>query len=170
MNNMEERYVTISFEKAKEWYKSNNSSLKEVALQAFTKEELEIIDLKEIIKLLLSYNYGFTNTQRIQLESLMNRKDITKTSAPKLLRILAIYFNGLDWRKKEGEEGYFFYKKEGGFMNTYSPKIMDKYWCISSHTSVCYPTLVYFKREKDCKEAYNIMKDLGKLDALYTDF
>ena len=29
---MEERYVTISFEKAKEWYKSNNSSLKEVAL------------------------------------------------------------------------------------------------------------------------------------------
>ena len=36
--------------------------------------------------------------------------------------------------------------------------------------SVCYPTLVYFKREKDCKEAYNIMKSLGKLDDLYTDF
>lgn len=167
---MEDRYITISFEKAKEWYKSNNSSLKEVALQAFTKEELELIDLKEIIKLLLSYNYGFTETQRIQLESLMNRKDITKISAPKLLRILAVYFNGIGWEKKEGEEGYFFYKKEGGFMNTCSPKIMDKYWCISSHTSVCYPTLVYFKREKDCKEAYNIMKNLNKLDALYTDF
>ena len=55
-------------------------------------------------------------------------------------------------------------------MNTFSPKVMDKYWCISSHTSVCYPTLVYFKREKDCKEAYNIMKSLNKLDALYTDF
>lgn len=49
---MEERFVTISFEKAKEWYKSNNSSLKEIALQAFTKEELEQIDLKEIIVIL----------------------------------------------------------------------------------------------------------------------
>ena len=152
---MEERYVTISFEKAKEWYNSNNSSLKEIALQAFDKEELEQIDLKE---------------QRTQLESLKNRNNINKTSAPKLLRILACYFNGEFWKKKEGEEGYFFYKKESGFMNTYSPKIMDKYWCISSHTSVCYPTLVYFKREKDCKEAYNIMKSLDKLDALYTDF
>ena len=166
---MEDRYITISFEKAKEWYNSNNSSLKEVALQAFTKEELEQIDLKELIDLLLDYRYELTSTQRIQLESLKNRKDITKISAPKLLRILAVYFNGEFW-KKEGLEGYFFYKKEGGFMNTYSSKIMDKYWCISSHTSVCYPTLVYFKREKDCKEAYNIMKSLDKLDALYTDF
>ena len=166
---MEERYITISFEKAKEWYNSNNSSLKEVALQAFTKEELEQINLKELIDLLLSYN-ELTSTQRIQLESLKNRKDITKISAPKLLRILAVYFNGIGWKKKEGIEGYFFYKKDCGFMNTYSPKVMDKYWCISSHTSVCYPTLVYFKREKDCKEAYNIMKNLGKLDALYTDF
>lgn len=167
---MEVRTIKVSLDKAKEWYKSNNSSLKEVALQAFTKEELEPIDLKEIIQLFLSYNYGFTDTQRIQLESLMNRKDITKISAPKLLRILAVYFNGINWKKKEGEEGFFFYKKDCGFMNTYSPKIMDKYWCISSHTSVCYPTLVYFKREKDCKEAYNIMKSLDKLDALYTDF
>lgn len=167
---MEERYVTISFGKAKEWYKSNNSSLKEIALQAFTEEELEQFDLKELIDLLLSYNeYELTTTQKIQLESLKNRKDITKISAPKLLRILAVYFNVGFWKKKEGEEGYFFYKKEGGFMNV-SPKIMDKYWCVSSHTSVCYPTLVYFKREKDCKEAYNIIKRLGKLDALYTDF
>ena len=166
---MEERYVTVSLEKAKEWYNSNNSSLKEIALQAFNKEELELIDLKEIINLLLSYT-EITNTQRIQLESIIKRKDITKVSAPKLLRILACYFNGEFWKKKEGEDGYFFYKKESGFMDTYSPKVMDKYWCISSHTSVCYPTLVYFKREKDCKEAYNIMKNLNKLYSLYTDF
>ena len=166
---METKYVTVSLEKAREWYNSNNSSLKEIALQAFDKEELEQIDLKEIINLLLSYT-EITNTQRIQLESIIKRKDITKVSAPKLLRILACYFNGEFWKKKEGEDGYFFYKKESGFMNTYSPKVMDKYWCISSHTSVSYPTLVYFKKEKDCKEAYNIMKSLNKLDALYTDF
>ena len=159
---MEERIIKININTAKEWYNSDNPSLKEIALQAFSKKELEQIDLK--------YADNLTDTQRIQLKSLKNRQDITKISAPKLLRILACYFNKGFWKKKEGEEGYFFYKKEGGFMNTYSPRVMDKYWCISSHSSVCYPTLVYFKREKDCKEAYNIMKNLGKLDALYTDF
>jgi hypothetical protein len=167
---MEERTIKINIEKAREWYKSNNSSLKEIALQAFTKEELEPINLKGIIEVLLSYDYGFTATQKTQLESLLKRNDITKISAPKLLRILACYFNKQSWKKKEGEQGFFFYKKESGFMNTYSPNIIDKYWCIASHSSVCYPTLVYFKREQDCKEVYNIMKNLGKLDSLYTDF
>lgn len=166
---METRTIKVTLDKAKEWYNSNNSSLKEIALQAFTKKELEQINLKELIDLLLSYN-ELTATQKAQLESLRNRKDITKTSAPKLLKILACYFNGEFWKKDEGLEGFFFYKKEGGFMNTYSPRVLDKYWCVSSHTSVAYPTLVYFKREKDCREAYNIMKSLNKLDALYTDF
>lgn len=169
---METRYVTVSFEKAKEWYNSNNPSLKEIALQAFDKEELEQINIKEIILSLLAKpaSYNLTSVQVSQLQSINNRKDFNKISAPKLLRILAVYFNVGFWRKKEGEDGYFFYKKESGFMNTCSPKIMDKYWCISSHTSVCYPTLVYFKNEKDCKDSYNIMKNLDKLDSLYTDF
>lgn len=167
---METRTIKITFNKAKEWYNSNNPSLKEVALQAFSEEELKQIDLKEVITLILNYADNLTDTQRIQLKSLKNRQDITKVSAPKLLRILACYFNEGFWKKKEGEEGYFLYKKEDGFANIHSPKVIDKYWCISSHTSVCYPTLVYFKREGDCKEAYNIMKSLGKLDALYTDF
>lgn len=165
---METRTIKITFNKAKEWYNSDNPSLKEIALQAFSKKELEQIDLKEVINLILNYAADLTDTQRIQLKSLKNREDITKVSAPKLLRILACYFNGRFWKKKEGEEGYFFYKS--GFANIYSPNVLDKYWRISSHISVCYPTLVYFKREGDCKEAYNIMKSLGKLDALYTDF
>ena len=37
---METRNVTLTFEKAKEFYNSGNDVLKEVALQAFTKEEL----------------------------------------------------------------------------------------------------------------------------------
>ena len=36
-----ERNITITLEKAKKWYYSGNTSLKEVALQAFSKEELE---------------------------------------------------------------------------------------------------------------------------------
>ena len=35
-----ERNITITLEKAKEWYNSDNKSLKEIALQAFSKDEL----------------------------------------------------------------------------------------------------------------------------------
>jgi len=169
---METRYVTVSFEKAKEWYNSDNKSLREVALQAFTKEELEQVSIKEIVNRLLEkpISYNLTLTQQTQLESIKKRNDCNRISAPKLLRILATYFNVGFWRKKEGDVGYFFYKKEPGFMTTCGSNILDKQWCISSHTSVVYPTLVYFKNQKDCKEAYNIMKSLNKLDALYTDF
>lgn len=37
---METRNVTITLDKAREWYKSGNASLKEIALQAFDKDEL----------------------------------------------------------------------------------------------------------------------------------
>ena len=37
---MEERNVTITLDKAREWFNSGNATLKEVALQAFDKDEL----------------------------------------------------------------------------------------------------------------------------------
>ena len=42
-----ERNITITLEKAKEWYNSGNTSLKEVALQAFDEKEL-IFDFRDI--------------------------------------------------------------------------------------------------------------------------
>lgn len=45
---MDTRKVEVSLAKAREWYKSGNKALKEVALQAFTKEELEGTDWKSI--------------------------------------------------------------------------------------------------------------------------
>ena len=43
-----ERNITITFEKAREWYNSGNTSLKEIALQAFSKEELNRFDFTKI--------------------------------------------------------------------------------------------------------------------------
>lgn len=43
-----ERNITITLEKAREWYNSDNTSLKEVALQAFSKEELTAFDFTKI--------------------------------------------------------------------------------------------------------------------------
>lgn len=42
------RNIAITLEKAKEWYNSDNESLKEVVLQAFSKEELDIFDFTKI--------------------------------------------------------------------------------------------------------------------------
>lgn len=47
MNSME-RTITVTLEKAKEWYNSDNESLKEIALQAFSKEELDTFDFTRI--------------------------------------------------------------------------------------------------------------------------
>ena len=43
-----ERNITITLEKAKEWYNSGNTSLKEVALQAFDEKELIAFDFTRI--------------------------------------------------------------------------------------------------------------------------
>ena len=45
---MESRNVTLTLEKAKEFYNSGNTALKEVALQAFTVEELETLKFTDI--------------------------------------------------------------------------------------------------------------------------
>ena len=38
---MKERNITITLDKAREWYNSENESLKEIALQAFNESELK---------------------------------------------------------------------------------------------------------------------------------
>lgn len=45
---METRNITLTLEKAREFYNSGNAALKEVALQAYTKDELTIPEWKNI--------------------------------------------------------------------------------------------------------------------------
>lgn len=44
---MKERNITVTLDKAKEWFNSGNAALKEIALQAFGKEEL-VCNFKDI--------------------------------------------------------------------------------------------------------------------------
>ena len=52
---MEERNVTVTLDKAKEWFNSGNATLKEIALQAFDKDEMSI----PIIKQLITFTYFY---------------------------------------------------------------------------------------------------------------
>ena len=162
---MEERTIKVSLDKAKEWFNSGNSTLKELSLQAFSKEELEIPSIISIINT-LKCRRNLTDIQRNQLLSLKNRSE-QNISAPKLLRILAMYFNN-SWKKEIGHSGYFLTKTNFNYC-AYKPNTLGNDWTIVKHESVCYP-VTYFKSEEDCRKAFKILKSLGKLDNLYTDF
>ena len=91
---------------------------------------------------------------------------MSKVSAPKLLRILAKFYNK-KWKKTIGNTGYFFTK------NAYPGTVYNNIgedWNVVKHESVNYPGVVYFNSSKDCKEAFKILKSLDKLNSLYTDF
>lgn len=45
---MEERNITVTFLKARQWYCSNDATLNELALQAFTEQELCAYDFTQI--------------------------------------------------------------------------------------------------------------------------
>lgn len=72
---METRNVTITLEKAREWFNSEDASLKEIALQAFNKDELTcnfetITTFKKACKALgLSYNDMSFNARTVALSS-----------------------------------------------------------------------------------------------------
>lgn len=68
---MKERNITITLEKAKEWFNSENATLKEIALQAFDKDELtynfkNITTFKKACEALgLNYDAMFYTTKNI---------------------------------------------------------------------------------------------------------
>ena len=72
---MEERNVTVTLNKAKEWFNSGNEILKEIALQAFDKDELtynfkSITTFKKACEALgLNYNGMFCITKNIAIIS-----------------------------------------------------------------------------------------------------
>ena len=68
---MEERNITVTLDKAREWFNSENATLREVALQAFSKNELvcnfkNITTVKKACEALsLNYNAMFHITKSI---------------------------------------------------------------------------------------------------------
>lgn len=72
---MEERQITVNIDKAKEWYNGKNTTLKEIALQAFSEHELinnfkNITTFKKACKALgLDYDIAIFNARAISTTS-----------------------------------------------------------------------------------------------------
>ena len=155
---METRNVTLTLQKAKEFYNSGNAALKEVALQAFTKEELtapKYTDIKtfEDACQALGLNMDFVNFAICNMENIEGGFGKHLTAIYKL-DIIRKALNGTDWKPKmtEGDIYYGwvrFYKKSSDIPS--SKKIIgnfiadgQKYLLVGGLTHGCSMGLCYF--------------------------
>lgn len=68
-----ERNITVILEKAKEWYNSANESLKDIALQAFSKEELGPFDFTKIKTFEDALNaLGYNESTKVYIRNTIN--------------------------------------------------------------------------------------------------
>ena len=109
---METRNVTLTLQKAKEFYNSGNAALKEVALQAFTKEELttpEYTDIKtfEDACKALGLNMDFVNFALCNMENIEGSFGKHLTAIYKL-DIIRKALNGADWKPKMTEGNTYY--------------------------------------------------------------
>lgn len=138
---MEKRNIAISLNEAKEWYKSGNNTLKELALKAYSEEELNPITFSQI--------WGESKVTTPSIYTVPVEECSIYTQLHKLSTI-AKYFNK-DWKKTTSNVGYFI----GGIDENGIIKI-------NAHNTVVYPGVVYFKNKEDLIKAIKMI-DINRL-------
>lgn len=117
---METRNVTLTLQKAKEFYNSGNAALKEVALQAFTKEELttpKYTDIKTFEDACKALGMEIDNVKYdINEFSSLEGGLCRHITAIYKLDIIRKALNGADWKPKMTKNSIYygwvrFYKK-----------------------------------------------------------
>ena len=135
---METRNISVTLEQAIKWYNSGNATLRELALNAYTKEELE-----------LDYNSIDREVNQICTCICIPKCEGKKFQVLAKLVTIAKFYNK-DWKKTACNTGYFI----GNYNNGNSPAI-DIY----TNSSAQYTGVVYFKNYKDAVTALKILGD-----------
>lgn len=109
---METRNVTLTLQKAKEFYNSDNAALKEVALQAFTKEELTAPNYTDIKTFedaceALGMEMCMVEYNLARLSHIVDGLGEHLTSIYKL-DIIRKALNGVDWKPKIAEGNIYY--------------------------------------------------------------
>ena len=131
----EKRNISVTLEQAREWYHGNNSALKELALTAYTEEELGF-----------TINDVYCKVSAHYLPLYVPSRETLRFKAKAKLEMIAAYCNG-DWEMKEGKTGYFLGKNLDG-------NIM-----VMKNSTVRYEGTTYFKIREDAKKAMELLKD-----------
>lgn len=144
------RTISITLKQAQEWYSSDNETLKQLALNAYT--ELEIAP---------TYDYVCAHTNLTFLSMATPPAGTSLFRSLSKLYILAYYFNEI-WEKTESNTGYFLGKSK---IDVHATKTSYKDIYIFKHDNVKYPGIVYFKNKEDVIKALHMLnkKDLNNL-------
>ena len=135
LNDMEKRNIAITLNEAKKWYESGNNTLKELALKAYSEEELDSINFGQIM---IKTQTTSPDVYSVPIEECNKYAQLHKLS------IIAKYFNK-DWKKTVSNTGYFIAGIDNGEVK------------INSHNSLAYPGIVYFKNEEDIAKAIKMI-------------
>lgn len=147
-NQMETRNLKITIEQAREWYNSDNATLKTLALNTFTEEEL-----------MMCFAYVYKNVETDIAAFDIPHGEREKFSVKADLAILAKYFNG-DWKMKPGVKGYFL----GNFIDSCGrPVATFNKVGIYEHHTVQYEGITYFKSQESAIKAAKLLEDRLKL-------
>ena len=134
---METRNISVTLEQAIKWYNSGNATLRGLALNAYTKEELE-----------LNYSLIDSKVDQICTCICIPKCEGKKFQVLAKLATIAKYYNK-DWKKTDSNIGYFIWR----YNDVNNP--------ISIYTSSVtqYTGVVYFKNYEDAVKALKILGD-----------
>ena len=135
---METRNISVTLEQAREWYNSGNNTLRTLALNAYTKDELE-----------LDYNSIDREVNQICTCICIPKCEGKKFQVLAKLATIAKFYNK-DWKKTTCNTGYFI-----GNYNNGNSSAIDIY----TNSSAQYTGVVYFKNYKDAVTALKILGD-----------
>lgn len=139
--NMEARNISVTLEQAREWYNSGNSTLRTLALNAYTEQEL------------MGYDYIRQLVRREATSVIVPEGEVKKITVHSKLAIVAKYFNG-SWKKTTSNTGYFL----GNYSTSCGP-VVDT--CngvgVYQHNMVQYAGVIYFKNQEDAIKAVRIL-------------
>lgn len=144
--------IKISLSQAQQWYKSDNAELKDLALQAFRRDQLED-----------RYTSVFEHMQKSDelccVTSLVPKEEEERVRATNKLRIIAKHLND-GWQKTYENMGYYLVYSENcnGSLINFTDKITI------NHDSFLINNVIYFKSCSLAREAANMMgSDIYKL-------
>lgn len=146
IGNMEARNISVNIEQAREWYNSGNSTLRTLALNAYTESEL------------MGYDYIKQLVKREATSVIVPEGEVKKITVHSKLAIVAKYFNG-SWKKTTCNTGYFI----GNYSTSCGP-VVDT--CngvgVYQHNMVQYAGVIYFKNQEDAIKAVKILGESVK--------
>ena len=141
IGNMEARNISVTLEQAREWYNSGNSTLRTLALNAYTESEL------------MGYDYIKQLVKREATSVIVPEGEVKKINVYSRLAIVAKYFNG-SWKKTTCNTGYFI----GNYNSGNGPVVETLNGVgVYQHNTVQYAGVVYFKNQEDAIKAVKIL-------------